>query len=179
MPAVRKWEPIGPDEAERLFAGLAAFPHIALAVSGGRDSMALACLVARWAAARPGWPRLTALIVDHGLRAGSQGDAEVAGDWCAKAGVPHRILVWEGDKPRTRIEERARQARYDLLLGWCRAQGVAALALAHHLDDQSETVLMRLARASGVDGLAAMRVRTERAGIAVLRTLSVCAARQT
>src|SRR5690606_24842602 len=85
-------------------------------------------------------------------------------------GLAGAMLEWQGDKPTTGIQARARQARYDLLIGWCTDNRAGALVTAHSLEDQAETFLMRLARGSGADGLAAMRpAREDR--IAILRPL--------
>lgn len=129
-------------------------PHIALAVSGGADSMALALLASAWAVARGG--RATALTVDHGLRPDSAAEAARVGAWLAARAIPHAILPWTGPKPAADIENTARIARYRLLEEWCGAEGVLHLVLAHHREDQAETLLLRLGRGSGVHGLAAM-----------------------
>ncbi len=132
---------------------LGGVPHVAVAVSGGPDSMALALLVQGWAA--PRGIGITALTVDHGLRPGSAAEARAVAGWMAARGIPHHILEWRG-KPRGAIQAQARRARYGLLENWCAARGVTALLLAHHLEDQAETVLLRLGRGSGVYGLAGM-----------------------
>ena len=100
-----------------------------------------------------------ALIVDHGLRPGSAKDSAVTASWARDIGFASQILRWRGPKPRSNVEDNARNARYRLLGDWCRAHGVAALLLAHTSDDQAETFLLRLGRGSGVDGLSAMRDR--------------------
>ncbi|NND50044.1 MAG: tRNA lysidine(34) synthetase TilS [Rhizobiales bacterium] len=163
--------PIGADEAGALFGWIADRPALAVAVSGGRDSMTLLRLMERWAGGREKPARIIALTVDHGLRTGSLDDARQVSEWCAAIGVEHHCLSWTGIKPRTRIQERAREARYRLMTDWCSVHGIGALALAHHQDDQAETFLMRLARSSGVDGLAAMEHASLRDGIEILRPL--------
>ena len=132
----------------------------ALAVSGGGDSIALMHLVADWLKAC-GIPfgRGSVLTVDHGLRPGSAKDAAAAAAWARGAGFAAHVLGWRGAKPRSNVEDAARNARYRLLGDWCRANGVATLLLAHTRDDQAETFLLRLGRGSGVDGLSAMRTR--------------------
>jgi tRNA(Ile)-lysidine synthase len=127
--------------------------RIGIAVSGGPDSLALLLLAA---AARPG--EVEAATVDHGLRADGRTEAEMVGEICGELGVPHAILtVGWAEKPETAIQEQARAARYRLLGQWLSDRDLAALATAHHGDDQAETLVMRLARGSGVRGLAAMR----------------------
>ncbi len=124
--------------------------HLALAVSGGSDSMALLRLVAAW---RQGIST-TVLTVDHGLRPDSAIEARQVAAWCSGLGLPHVTLAWEGEKPTTGLQAKARAARYDLMTGWCRANAVAWLLTAHTMDDQAETVLMRLARTTSFDSLA-------------------------
>ena len=128
-----------------------------VAVSGGGDSLALMHLLARWARTR----RLTApvvLTVDHGLRKTSAGDARQVAAWAKKAGLKAHVLVWRGKKPKSGIEALAREARYRLMGTWMTKQGINTLFVGHTEDDQAETFLLRLARGSGLDGLAAMRV---------------------
>lgn len=132
--------------------------HLAVACSGGPDSMALTALLKDWCA--DAQCRLTALIVDHGLRAESAGEAAQVQSWLRTRDVDAVILTRSGDAPQANIQAAARQARYRLLLGWCLENGVHHLALAHHREDQAETVLSRLARGSGVEGLSAMRPRS-------------------
>src|SRR6478609_2563458 len=142
--------------ARNLDALIAPDARVGIAVSGGPDSLALLLLAA---AARPG--QVEAATVDHQLRAGSLEEAQAVQSLCERIEVPHRTLSakW-AEKPLTAIQERARAERYRLLGEWAEAQGLAALATAHHLDDQAETLLMRLARGAGVRGLAAMRPRS-------------------
>jgi tRNA(Ile)-lysidine synthase len=142
------------DRFSRDLDALIAFgARVGIAVSGGPDSLALLLLAA---AARPG--KIEAATVDHALRPGSRDEAEMVADVCARLGVPHAILtaVWE-EKPATAIQERAREERYRLLAQWATERELGAIATAHHLDDQAETLLMRLARGSGARGLAGMR----------------------
>ncbi len=89
----------------------------------------------------------------------------------AKLGVSHQILLWSGAKPKTGVQERAREARYRLLVQHARAIGAGAIATAHHADDQAETVLFRLIRGSGVAGLAGMEAMSERDGVTIARPL--------
>ncbi len=150
--------PIDDREAGALLAPLAEWPRLALAISGGGDSLALMHLAARWAKRLLIPPALHVLTVDHGLHPESAAVAASVYEKAAALGLPCTVLRWEGEKPATGIEEAARQARYALMADWCRAHE-AALVTAHTLDDQAETLLMRLARGSGLDGLAAMRPR--------------------
>ena len=153
-------EAIGPFEAA---------PRLAIAVSGGRDSMALGLLADGWARRLGG--QVTALTVDHGLRPESAVEARRVGGWLRERGIDHRLLTWRGAKPVTGIQAAARRARYELLTAWCREGGVFHLVLAHHQDDQAETYLLRLAGGSGEDGLACMAAVVETPDVRLLRPL--------
>jgi tRNA(Ile)-lysidine synthase len=144
-------------------------PLIAVAVSGGPDSMALVHLIDRWARARGG--AAIGLTVDHGLRQESGGEALRVGAWLAARGVAHRILRWSGDKPASGIQQAARMARYRLLAQACGELGILHLALAHHADDQAETVLFRRDRGSGEDGLAGMAASRSLGAARLIRPL--------
>lgn len=157
-------------------------PDIAVAVSGGSDSLALLLLLRDWVSARGG--HLTALSVDHGLRPESVQECRQVGAIVAKLNrmpggdtasgvspIEHRTLVWQGDKPATGLMAAAREARYRLLCDWCRAHDILHLALAHHADDLAETVLMRAHHGSGPAGLAGMAAIRPLAGIRLLRPL--------
>lgn len=149
---------------------LPALPSsIAVACSGGPDSMALTCLLQSWAADHG--IALTALIVDHGLRSDSADEASRVASWLTEYGVEPVVLTSDRPKPTANIQMHARDMRYRLITGWCKSAGVTSIALAHHQDDQAETFLLRLARGSGVDGLAAMQPVSIRDGVALLRPL--------
>jgi tRNA(Ile)-lysidine synthase len=129
--------------------------RLGLAVSGGPDSLAMLLLAA---AARPGG--IEAATVDHGLRPEARSEADTVATLCEELGVPHATLAIEWDLPPTSaIQEQARDVRYGALAAWLRDRDLPALLTAHHLDDQAETMLMRLNRGSGVRGLAGMRRR--------------------
>ncbi len=133
------------------------FPNgekIAVAVSGGADSMAL-CLLAQEFVRQNGG-EILALVVDHGLRSCSEQQARLTADRLEQRGIPSRILTWTGEKPRHGIEQAAREARYRLLSDACRREGCRALLLGHHRQDQAETFLIRQAKNSGPAGLAGM-----------------------
>ena len=130
--------------------------RIGIAVSGGPDSIALLLLAA---VARPG--EVEAATVDHGLRAEAHAESEMVGEVCERIGVPHATLAIEWDlPPATAIQEQAREVRYGALTAWMQDRDLAALATAHHLDDQAETMIMRLNRGAGLRGLAGMRPRS-------------------
>lgn len=151
------------------FAPFERAPHLAVGVSGGADSLALALLAQNWARAQGG--QVTALTVDHGLRPDSAAEAAQVGAWLRARGIAHVILPWIGAKPASAIQAAARDARRRLMADWCRAQGVLHLLLAHQRDDQAETVLLRRQRDSGPDGLAAMAAVVELPGLRILRPL--------
>jgi tRNA(Ile)-lysidine synthase len=162
--------PVGFDEARRLLSpALAAGPAL-IAVSGGPDSIALMRLCGAVAGADR-LPAPHAATVDHGLRAASADEARRVAAWADEAGIAHATLAWDGDKPKAALQARARAARYRLLAAQARAVGASALLTAHTLDDQAETVLMRLAHGSGLAGLAGMRPSSRSEGIAHLRPL--------
>jgi tRNA(Ile)-lysidine synthase len=144
-------------------------PFIAVAVSGGGDSMALTLLLHDWVQARGG--KILALTVDHKLREDSTAEVEQVRVWLEARGIAHKILTWHGDKPATCLQERARAARYDLLLAACAEHGCTALAFAHNLEDQIETFWMRLAHGSGLGGLAGMAASRRMNGIRIIRPL--------
>lgn len=126
---------------------------VGLAVSGGPDSVALLLLAA---AARPG--KVCVATVDHALRAESGDEARTVAELCEGLGVSHEILKLKwADKPRTGIQKKARDARYRALSEWARRSELGAIVTGHHLDDQAETFVMRIARGVGVKGLAGMR----------------------
>ena len=159
-------------ELARILDGIGGFevrPLVAVAVSGGPDSMALTLLVERWARQRAG--QVWGLTVDHGLRCESAEEARTVAAWLAARGIPHEILPWTGPKPASGVQEAAREARYRLLAGWCRAHGCLHLMTAHHRDDQVETYLIRRRAGSGVDGLAGMSAVRELPGCRLVRPL--------
>lgn len=150
-------DPIRPDELDSLFARFAALGPCVLAVSGGSDSTALMVLFADWLRQRGrSTGTCTVLTVDHGLRASSADEARAVAAGAAELGYRHATLAWEGPKPRSGIQAAARSARYRLMAGYMRAHGLGLLLTGHTRDDQAETLLMRLARGSGLDGLTAM-----------------------
>ena len=137
--------------------------RVAVAVSGGSDSMALAILLAEW-----GQP--TALIVDHGLRPESGHEAAITVWRLAARGVAARVLPIELARGPA-LAERARAARYAALGDACREAGFADLLVAHHAQDQAETLLLRRQAGSGPGGLAGMAAATYTESARLLRPL--------
>ncbi len=164
-------DPVTADEAEALFAPLKSFRHLAVAVSGGSDSVALMWLLCRWQKQLETPVALSILSVDHGLREGSFAETGQVRLWAGALGLEHHVLCWRGVKPQGGVQARAREARYRLMTAWCRVHRAGALVVAHHLDDQAETVLMRLMKGSGIDGLCGMRRSSWREGVQLVRPL--------
>ncbi|HEV2189792.1 MAG TPA: tRNA lysidine(34) synthetase TilS, partial [Stellaceae bacterium] len=149
--------------------GFEPHPFIAVAVSGGPDSLALAILADRWARERGG--RAVALTVDHRLRPESAEEAALVGCWLATRAIAHVVLVWDGPKPATGIQEAARAARYRLLVEWCAAEGCLHLLTAHQREDQAETYLIRQRAGSAGDGLAGIAAVRELVNVRLVRPL--------
>lgn len=143
--------------------------RLGIAVSGGSDSLALLALAVEALAGKG--IDIHAVTVDHRLRAASGSEAAAAAAVAQSLGVPHDILVWEEGPKGGNLQEEAREARYDLLTAWAKGRDISMIALGHTADDQAETVLMRLRRASGVTGLAAMRARRMRDGVMLSRPM--------
>ncbi len=152
-------------DADTVRVALAPYDKIALAVSGGSDSTALMLLVSNWHG------KVTILTVDHQLRPDSRKDAEQTRQWANRLGLDCEILTWQHDEPTSRIQEKARLARYGLMTDWCRENAVPALVTAHTRNDQLETFAMRLNRASGVKGLGAMAPKSSMNSIDIIRPL--------
>ncbi len=162
--------PIGYDEFASLLAPLGPFepsPCLAVAVSGGPDSMALAVLAHDWAVRQGG--RAVALIVDHGLRPEAAKEARAAARRLERAGLGARVLTWRGEKAASGLQAQARDARYDLLHAAMLKLGSFHLLVGHHAEDQAETFLLRLGRGSGPAGLAGMAPIVERPDYRLLR----------
>jgi tRNA(Ile)-lysidine synthase len=153
---IAETSPVSVTEAKSLFSGLEQFPALVLAVSGGPDSTALMVLAARWRQSLRNKPALIAVTIDHGLRAAAKREAAAAGRLARKLGLVHRTLRWTGKKPKTGLQQAARNARYRLLAEAATRAKAAHVLTAHTLDDQAETVLIRMSRGSGVTGLGAM-----------------------
>lgn len=152
--------PLGPFEAS---------PLLAVAVSGGPDSMALLWLADRWARTKGG--SAFAVLINHRLRPESAREVAVAAAQIRASGIPAHIRCVAGEPPKNGVPVWARDARYALLEQAATEQGALHLLLAHHQDDQAETVLLRLTRGSGVKGLAGMRSVYPGANIRLLRPL--------
>ena len=138
---------------------------LAVAVSGGVDSICLLCWLADLKM------DVTALHVNHRLRKAADEETEYVKELCKKLGVPCQIFYWEGEKPEAGLEAAARNARYKMMTDFCLENNIDALMVAHQADDQIETFLMNLARGSGLYGLSAMRPVSYRDGVKIVRPL--------
>ncbi|SIS56234.1 tRNA lysidine(34) synthetase TilS [Phaeovulum vinaykumarii] len=132
--------------------------RLAVAVSGGGDSMAALHLLA---ARHP----VRAVTLDHGLRPEAAAEAAQVARACADLGVPHTVLRWTDRPAGGNLMDAARRARLRLIGAWACAEGVTDVVLAHTADDQAETFLMRLGREAGLAGLAGMRPSWHEAGV--------------
>lgn len=139
---------------------------LAVAVSGGPDSLALALLAERWARARGG--RAIGLVVDHGVRAAAALEARLAAAWLAAWRIEARMITLAGVATNA---EALRRARLHGLAEAAVAAAALHLLLGHHALDQAETVLLRLARRSGEGGLAGMPVVRALGPVRLLRPL--------
>ena len=165
-------EPIASSELGTLFGSFSGFGTIALAVSGGPDSLALMHLALDWRTQLTSErPHFIVLTLDHGLRPEAAQEAADVAAAAIAVGLPAQILTRSPHSSPTAIQETARADRYRLLVAAARSAGAKALATAHTLDDQAETLLMRLSRGSGIDGLSAMAPVTEIGGLTLLRPL--------
>jgi tRNA(Ile)-lysidine synthase len=164
--------PVGTAEFDALMASLGPFepaPHLAVGVSGGPDSLALTRLLESWVRARGG--RLTAFTVDHGLRAEAADEAAWVGAQLVPCGIPHRTLVWRPAPTHDVAQAEARNVRYARLAEACVEAGILHLALAHHREDQAETLLLRIRGGTGPDGLSGMAWQRDLPDLRVIRPL--------
>jgi tRNA(Ile)-lysidine synthase len=164
--------PISPSEFNDFMMPFAPFessPVLAIAVSGGADSMALALLAHAWAKDQGG--KAIGLTVDHQLREASTIEARQVKTWLEAVGMEHHILAWIGEKPKTAIQATARKARYCLLGQWCQDREVKHLLTAHHAQDQLETFLIRLSKGSGLKGLTGIQPLVQKDFGRILRPL--------
>jgi len=155
---------------EAIFSPLAEYDRVGLAVSGGPDSLALMLLAAEYARTHR-QPQFIVYSVDHGLRLEAADEVRFVVREAERLGFAARALRWTGRKPKTRIQEAARAARYVLIADAMREDGAEVLVTAHHLGDQAETVLMRMAHGSGIEGLRGMDYAAEIVGLTIVRPL--------
>lgn len=152
--------------------GFESHPTIAVAISGGSDSVALTHLLHHWIKEQGG--TLHALTVHHHLRPEADEECNAVAAQMKKWGIPHTILHWKHDGVHSNIQEKARHARLDLLEHYCKEHGILHLAFGHHADDQKETMLMRLERGSGLFGLSSMPMVRYAGDVRIIRPLLGC-----
>lgn len=152
-----------------LIGGFEPNPKVAVAVSGGVDSMALLWLTWQWVRAKGG--QLTSLTVDHRLRRESTKEAEWVHHHCQDHGILHDILTWEMPAQTGNIMAQAREARYHLLQDYCYQHSIPHLFVGHQADDQLETFILHLERGSGLKGLSSMAPVTDLSYGRLLRPL--------
>ncbi len=145
------------------------FSKIAVGVSGGADSLALLFLLQNYINNYGG--KLYAITVNHHLRPEADAETKYVADLLAKNGIRHEVLHWKHEPVQSGMENKARQARYELMFDWCKKNRCKILMTAHHMRDQAETFLMRLQRGSGVDGLASMAFVSPREDVLIVRPL--------
>lgn len=158
-----------PGHLSDLFVPLAGMRRVALAVSGGADSLALLLLAEEWS--KNSGVGLVVYSVDHGLRPEASAEVAMVLDAAQRLGLAARGFRWAGPRPETGVQAAARAARYRLMADAMAEDGAEVLLTAHHLGDQAETVLMRLAHGSGIEGLRGMDRMAEVEGCRIMRPL--------
>lgn len=142
---------------------------IAVAVSGGSDSMALTLLANEWA--KKNSVNFIALTVDHRLRVEAKDEAEQVSKWLAKYEIKHKTLTYQGEIPTSNIEAIAREYRYELLCNYVKENKIDYLFIAHNMDEQSETFFLNLSRGSGVYGLCGMPKNSIKNDVNIIRPM--------
>ncbi len=160
-----------PDRLNLLFAPIGDVDHVALAVSGGVDSLALMVLVAKWRQQQTKPAKFTVFSVDHGLRPAAKLETKFVADTARALGLEAQVLTGTIEAPETGLQVKARALRYGLIGEAMDQLGISTLLTGHHVDDQAETILMRLARGSGVGGLGGMATQSVRDDIFLFRPL--------
>ena len=141
-------------------------PKIAIAVSGGLDSMVLMNLAKISKKIKS--KNIHIIVIDHNLRKGSKEEALFVKEEASKLGLMSVILTWKGKKPNSKIQETARKERYNLLFDYCKENQISDLFIGHHLDDQIENFIFRMFRGSGIVGLTSFSNFSKRDGINLL-----------
>lgn len=157
------------DEFEKIIEPYALEGDIVVAVSGGADSLALTLLMHEWAVSRN--VNIIGITIDHQLRPESAKEVIVVNEWLQSRGIEHHTLVWQHSGVTSALQQKARNARYELLSGWCSLKQVTILLTAHHLQDQWETFLMRLSKGSGLTGLCGIKSESKLGNLRLIRPL--------
>ncbi len=142
---------------------------VAVAVSGGSDSMALTLLCNEWA--KKYNVEMVAITVDHNIRKNSAKEALKVHKWISAYNINHIVLTYEGEVPTSNIEAVARNYRYQMLFDYCQKNEIDYLFVAHNADEQSETFFLNLSRGSGLYGLCAMPEVYDKQDIKIVRPM--------
>ncbi len=158
-------------DLEKIFSPLKKYKKIALAVSGGADSLALMILTAKWAKSQKKPPQIFVFSLNHNLRPDSQKEVDYVIGQANRLGLKGVALSWQGKKPKSSIQAKARKARYQIFRREMQKNNIEILLTGHHSHDQMETILMRMAHGSGVSGLIGMKKFTQLEGVNIFRPL--------
>lgn len=153
---------------EEVFENFFIKKQIAVAISGGCDSMALTLALNDFCERNK--IKIQALTIDHGIRKNSKNEAKKVGELLKKFKIPHKILTIPPTQiPQKNIEANLREIRYKMLSKFCQKNQIEFLFVGHHLGDIAENFLIRLFRGSGLDGLSPMQKISEINGIKIIR----------
>jgi len=161
------------EEFSRVLSGiitneLSVIKKVAVAISGGSDSMALFLLLKKFLSRNV---KIVGLTIDHNLRSQSEKEASQVSKTIKSFDIEHHTLRWEHKTINSNVQNKAREARYELLIKFCQKNDINHLFVGHHFDDQAETVLMNIFRGTGIDGLVGMRSTREDREVKILRPL--------
>lgn len=141
---------------------------VAVAVSGGIDSLSLILLANEWCKQYD--IEVIGITVDHKLRPTSTDEALYINDLLStKFNIKHYVLTWNTEKPMSNIEAKAREERYRLMFEFCKNNNIDTILLGHHLQDQVENFFIRLFRGSGIKGLSSIKKVSSRNNITLIR----------
>ena len=153
---------------EEVFENFFIKKHIAVAISGGCDSMALTLALNDYC--QENKIKIYALTIDHGVRKNSKIEAKKVGELLKKFNISHKILsIPEKQIPQKNIEANLREIRYEILTNFCKKNDIEFLFVGHHLGDIAENFLIRLFRGSGLDGLSPIQKISEINGVKIIR----------
>jgi tRNA(Ile)-lysidine synthase len=176
VPALAAWPDvtgsvlaITAEEADSLFSGLLKARGLVLAVSGGPDSTAMMHLAADWHRRNAVALTMSVASVDHGLRPEAASEVQVVAQAAKALQLPHHVLRLDPATLRGGAQEAARDGRYDALYQLALKLDASHIVTGHMLEDQAETILMRLAAGSGLTGLVGMRPEVQRGAIVIVR----------
>ncbi|MCF6302809.1 MAG: tRNA lysidine(34) synthetase TilS [Devosiaceae bacterium] len=159
------------ERLRKLFSPIVGRQKIALAVSGGSDSLGLMVLVSHWVRGQAPSPDVYVYSLNHGLRAEAAAECQMVGEVARDLGFTFRDLLWRGKKPTSGFQAAARAARYRLIAKAMRQDNVGVVLSGHHIEDQAETVLMRISSGSGLHGVRGMDAFSNMEGVEIFRPL--------